>query len=318
MLTPTQKKTAQAIVNIFETGSVLGDYGSVTIIAGDTGHLTFGRSQTTLSTGNLGRLVQRYCDNAGARFRTRLALHLDRLVAKDEALDRDIQFHNLLRATADDPVMRETQDVFFDQVYWAKAEREAQKQRVKTPLGVAVVYDSTVHGSWSLIRDRTTGESGDIDAIGERAWISAYVAARLQWLATHKRPDLRKTVYRMQALLRLIEQGFWGLELPLVVRGLEISAASLTAFPPGCYEGPQAGSRFLSLQTPLARGLDVRLVQLALSDRGADIKADGVFGQTSVRRISEYQAANGLPMTGVADVALIANLVDKAMAAPRA
>ena len=48
MLTITQKKTAQAIINIFETGVVLGNYGQVTLIDGDTGHLTFGRSQTTL------------------------------------------------------------------------------------------------------------------------------------------------------------------------------------------------------------------------------------------------------------------------------
>ena len=58
MLTPTQKQTAQSIVNLFETGSVLGDYGSVTVIAGDTGHLTFGRSQTTLPSGNLLNLME--------------------------------------------------------------------------------------------------------------------------------------------------------------------------------------------------------------------------------------------------------------------
>ncbi|MDQ3267784.1 MAG: hypothetical protein M3P47_03520 [Pseudomonadota bacterium] len=52
MLTATQKKTAEALVNIFETGEVLGDCSQVTLIAGDTGHLTFGRSQTTLGSGN--------------------------------------------------------------------------------------------------------------------------------------------------------------------------------------------------------------------------------------------------------------------------
>ena len=59
----------------------------------------------------------------------------------------------------------------------------------------------------------------------------------------------------------------------------------------------------------MVRGLDARLVQLGLSDRGADIKADGIFGQTSVKRLAEYQQANGLPATGVADLALIAQLV---------
>lgn len=48
MLTQTQKKTAESIINIFETNEVLGNYGQLTVIPGDTGHLTFGRSQTTL------------------------------------------------------------------------------------------------------------------------------------------------------------------------------------------------------------------------------------------------------------------------------
>ena len=73
MLTPTQKKTAESIINLFETDEVLGDYSKVTLLAGDTGHLTFGRSQTTLGSGNLYELVRRYCDNGGAHFGARLA-----------------------------------------------------------------------------------------------------------------------------------------------------------------------------------------------------------------------------------------------------
>lgn len=310
MLTTTQKKTAQAIVNIFETGSVLGDYGNVTLIDGDTGHLTFGRSQTTLGSGNLHDLMLRYCSNPGARFRARLQPFLPQFAARDIALDADMRLHNVLRATADDPVMRETQDVFFDEVYWQPAVNAATQTGITTPLGVAVVYDSTVHGSWKTMRDRTTSQAGKLADIGESAWVSAYVQTRRQWLATHPRADLRATVYRMDAMKRLIDQGFWGLELPLVVRNLEISTSTLNATPPGCYDGPVPGSRALALQSPLPRGLDVRLVQLGLSDQGADIKADGVFGQTSVKRIKEYQAAHGLPMTGIADVALIALLVN--------
>jgi chitosanase len=83
----------------------------------------------------------------------------------------------------------------------------------------------------------------------------------------------------------------------------------LSATPPGCYDWPPPGGRPLSVQSPLLRGLDVRLVQLALSERGADIKADGVFGQMSSKRIKELQLAEGLPATGIADVPLIARLV---------
>jgi len=32
MLTATQKKTAEAIIHIFKTGSILGDYGHVPLI----------------------------------------------------------------------------------------------------------------------------------------------------------------------------------------------------------------------------------------------------------------------------------------------
>ncbi len=309
MLTPTQKQTAQALVNLFETGFVLGDYGNVTVIPGDTGHLTFGRSQTTLGSGNLGTLLQRYCNNAGASFGSRLGPWLARFENRDFSLDHDSHLHNLLRATADDPVMRETQDSFFDEKYWQPASRIAASLGITTPLGMAVVYDSAIHGSWKTVRDRTNAQAGRIDTRGECEWITAYVTTRRDWLLSHPRSDLRKTAYRMEAFLRLIEQAYWGLELPLVVRGEEISLASLRTVPPGCYDGPQPGTRSIALQTPLARGLDVRLVQLALSGHGIAIKADGIFGRTSANLLRNYQNSLGLPATGVADPALICQLI---------
>ncbi|HEX9628095.1 MAG TPA: peptidoglycan-binding protein [Acidiferrobacterales bacterium] len=308
MLTTTQKKTAEAIINLFETGRMLGDYGLVTLIAGDTGHLTFGRSQTTLGSGNLHKLLAMYCANSGARFGARIAPYLPRFETRDFSLDNDLKPHNVLRASADDPVMRDTQDTFFDQIYWQPAARAAEREGISSPLGVAVVYDSFLHGSWKAMRDRTRKQVGQVNGAGEQKWIAAYVVTRRAWLATHTRADLRPTVYRMDAFQRLIDQGFWGLELPLVVRGNEISHVTLAAAPFNSFSGPQPGTRPLALQYPLQRGLDVRLVQLGLSDRDVDIRADGFFGQMSVRRIKEYQSANGLPVTGVADIPLITEL----------
>ena len=120
MLTPTQKKTAEAIVNIFETSEVLGDHSLVTLIEGDTGHLTYGRSQTTLGSGNLHKMLKRYCDKGGARFASRLTPYLPRFANIDLTLDQDQKLHNLLRASADDPVMRDTQDVFLGDAYWKR------------------------------------------------------------------------------------------------------------------------------------------------------------------------------------------------------
>lgn len=309
-LTASQAAAAQAIVNIFETGEALGVYGQITVIPGDTGHLTYGRSQTTLGSGNLHELLQRYCSNPGARFGARLRPWLPRFAARDLSLDGDGLLHNVLRACADDRVMRELQDSFFDETYWRPALRSAEKAGIRTPLGVAVVYDSHVHGSWGKIRDSVDSQHGAAAAIGEAAWIAAYVETRRAWLADSPRADLRATVYRMDAFRRLIDLGQWGLELPLVVRGREISAASLSAAPPGCYEGPQPGTRALALQRPLARGLDVRLLQLGLSQQGMDIRADGVYGAGSFKSLKAYQTARGLPVTGVADISLISSLVD--------
>jgi len=93
------------------------------------------------------------------------------------------------------------------------------------------------------------------------------------------------------------------------VRGLEIDMTTLQGTPAGCYDGPQPGTRSLALDTPMARGLDVRLLQLGLSDQGMSVVADGVFGRTSARLVQDYQAAHGLPATGVADAALLSRLI---------
>ena len=59
---------------------------------------------------------------------------------------------------------------------------------------------------------------------------------------------------------------------------------------------------------PLCRGLDVRLVQVALGERGANVRADGVFGRASANCVADLQRAVGMPVTGVADAALVLEL----------
>jgi chitosanase len=204
--------------------------------------------------------------------------------------------------------MRDVQDTFFDDMYWAPAVRAAAKMGIRSPLGAAVVYDGWVHGSWGALRDRTSA-NGSLQQVGEHEWIQRYVRTRREWLATHPNALLRQTVYRMDAFQRLIALEAWSLALPLVVRGQEISVATLGGLPPGCYDGPEPGSRELAVRTPMQRGLDVRLVQLALSDQGCDVRADGVFGNGTAKFIRAFQRASELPETGVADPGLIHRLI---------
>jgi chitosanase len=294
----TQTKTAQAIVNVFETGRVQGDYGNVTVLAGDTGHLTYGRAQTTLSSGNLALLVHAYCIADGAQFATDLMPFLPALDALDISLDDDLQLHAILRRAGADPTMRTAQDAFFDRVYWNPAMQSAEALGLTRALAVAVVYDGHIHGSFRRIRDKVNSALGQPSAAGEKTWVARYVSMRRDWLATHPNALLHKTVYRMDTFHKLIGQGKWGLELPLSAHGVVINQAAL-----GVSDGepfvPSAGDvaeRVLRLTNPLLQGNDVKKVQRALGFTGAAI--DGVFGPDTDLAVRQFQQQRGLFVDG--------------------
>ncbi len=299
MLTPLQKQAAQAIVNIFETGTARGRYGQVTLLAGDSGHLTYGRAQTTLASGNLYLLVKAYCEAAGASAAAELEAYLDRLLRRDLSLDRDMGFRELLRAAGDDPVMQAEQDAFFDRVYWEPAVKSAAFITARTALGAAIVYDSRVHGSWHLLRDRTLDQHGALEALGEEAWLARYVELRRDWLATHSNQLLHKTVYRMDSFVQLIGKAKWDLGLPFSVRGVRIDEDVLTAPIPVRASAASPDERTLMLRRPFMRGEDVRAVQQALADSGIAVDVDGVFGPGTERAVIGLQTREGLTLDGI-------------------
>lgn len=296
-LTATQKRTAQAIVNIFETGRVLGDYGRVTLLAGDTGHLTYGKAQTTLASGNLALLVRSYC-NAEGELAADLIPYLDALDRRDVSLDHDENLKSILRRAGDDPIMHDVQDRFFDRVYWQPAVRSATALQLAHPLSVAVVYDGHVHGSFVRMRDRTREAHGFPTDVGEKQWVEHYVAVRRKWLAGHGNHLLRKTVYRMEAFAQLISARKWTLPLPLTVRGVVISAASLkgSAEPPIVVSAEDPSARILLLTSPRMKGNDVKRLQRALGFNGEAV--DGIFGPRTDLAVRQLQAAKGLEIDG--------------------
>ncbi|HXZ20364.1 MAG TPA: chitosanase [Candidatus Acidoferrales bacterium] len=249
MLTNLQKRTAQAIVNVFETGEPTGNYGEVTFRKDDVGCLTFGRSQTTLASGGLALLIAQYCSSPLATGATELRSYLTRLEARDRSLDSDAKFTALLKRAGADPAMRPIEDDFFDRAYWNPAVRAAESLAVESALGTAVVYDSFIHGAWARLRDSTLARLGlparaSLPAIaaapasdtgsthvGERTWIGKYLTLRREWLANHSNPLLRRAVYRMDTFLALTGASNWDLALPLQAHGATISEATFTLHP---------------------------------------------------------------------------------------
>ncbi|MBG1266844.1 chitosanase [Nostoc sp. WHI] len=299
MLTEIQKKAAQAIINIFETGSVSGKYDSVVSVAGDPGGLTYGAKQTTINSGNLHLLIKAYVEAEGALFADELRPYLSSLKNREQRLNRDTTLHSILRQAGRDSVMIQEQDAFFDRVYWTPALNSAAAINIQTVLGIAVVFDSITHGSWRLIRDRTTNQFGNPSSVGEKAWLKHYVDVRRNWLANHSIQILHLTVYRMDSFKRIIQTDNWDLSLPFTVRGLIISEDTLspTIPSPGI-----PGNRLLSLTRPPMTGADVREVQQALIAKGFNLGengADGIFGPMTDAVIRAFQEQQNLRVDGI-------------------
>lgn len=299
MLGELAKRTAQAIVDVLETGRAGGDYGSVSVTAGDKGHLSYGRPQAALASGNLHLLVEAYCRAPRARLAKDLRRYLRKLAARDLALDRDVRLRGLLDAAGDDPVMHDVQDALLDRLWWMPSVLGANRIGVSSALGVAVVYDSHLHGSWRAMRDRTDLRYGKATSIGERRWIAAYVSERRAWLSTSNVAPLRKTVYRMDELGRLITEERWELGLPLVIRGVRIDLATIEGSDPVRASAELDGERTLLLRSPPFRGPDVANVQRVLRERGIDLRETGVYDGATARAVRAFQKKAGLFVDGI-------------------
>lgn len=302
-MTDLQKKTAEAIVNIFETGRVHGRYGAVAVLKGDTGHLSYGRSQAALGSGSLYLLLKAYCDAEGARFASNFRLLLTRFRNKDVTLDFDQSVRALLAEAGDDPVMQKTQDEFFDRGYWQPAVRNAAGCGLKDPLSIAVVYDSHIQGGFARIRDRVPGGPCISAACPEQAWIAAYIAQRRSWLSSCNDP-LPKTVYRVDEFSKLVGKNP-NLDLPLTIRGVYIDDQVLgyedAGEVPARIPEPATMRPILQLTRPYTRSEDVKALKAALTQHGfGGDTDDDVFGPMTSVLVRKFQAKMGLRVDGIA------------------
>lgn len=227
MISHLQKQTGQAIINIFETGLVHGDYSVLSVLADDPGLISYGRAQTTLSSGHLGRLITAYCQDPQARDGAALRPYATGLRKRLRESLYNYPLHRALRRAGSDPIMQALQDVYVDEQFWHPATAAAQQADISSALGTSVVYDSFIHGNWeAMYQEAREGYAGM--GWGEHALVRRYIAVRWAWLARHPRQILRKTVYRMETFHLLCQQENWRLTLPLVVRGIQISAKTFS------------------------------------------------------------------------------------------
>jgi chitosanase len=248
-LTAAQRRICERVINVFETGTIQGKYGAISIYhdgPNDSRQITYGRSQTT-EYGNLPELVAMYVDARGT-FSESLRPYLGK-VGQTPLVD-DATFKNLLRrAGNEDPVMRSTQDVFFERRYFQPALRWSRDHGFTRALSFLVIYDSFIHSGSILdfLRNRFA-ESPPAQGGSETTWISQYIRVRHDWLSNHSSADLRLSSYRTRDLSREVANGNWDLAiLPIMANGVAVydavgvSTAAVHMAAPAAYGTPVFG-----------------------------------------------------------------------------
>jgi hypothetical protein len=218
------KFKALAIVAAFETGSALGKFSTVAILNDGAG-VSYGFCQFTHKSGALAAVIERYRSIGGTVgivvIANRMQIVWQRTPRAIAKLAVDTTFRNALRAAGITDEMKQAQvDVALER-FLKPAELECQRLQFTSPLALAVIHDSIVHGSWEKILDRITLKD-------ERNWICDYVGARDKWLASV--PRLAATRYRTRFFLNQIKLQNWELDLPLRANGVAITADVIHKF----------------------------------------------------------------------------------------
>jgi chitosanase len=212
------------IISIFETSKALADFSTVAVLNDGAG-ISYGITQFTHRSGSLAEVLVEYIKNGGAIGReiieTRLPIARRKAAKAIATLAEDETFKKALIAAGISREMKASQFAVAFRRYLEPAVRECARLNFTTPLALAVVADSLVHGSWEKIRDRVS-----ISPTSEKAWITEYVRTRDAWLASV--PRLAATRYRTRFFLNQIAISNWELRPPLTVHGVKLTEDTLT------------------------------------------------------------------------------------------
>lgn len=231
------RPTIWAITNIFESGRPEGRPEAFQ--NRDSGVISYGRHQATLASGSLAAVLAAFFRRSDSS--TSQALkneYSQRIQERDSTLRNDGRLKELLLAAAAEPAMAEAQDEVFDNNFYRPAVEQARKRGIKTPLGVAIFYDTRIQGGLGdvllAVTERVGAAVGEVD---EATWLAAFLEEREKWLRRladrfEARRDrgsaeaIRVSVFRVKELQKLLEAGNLGLTGEFLVRGQKVSGIS--------------------------------------------------------------------------------------------
>ena len=299
-----QKQTCISMVNIFESSSVTGNYGAIGGLKNDKGHLSYGRSQVSLASGNLFLLIKAYCEAPDAQFSSELSAYLPRLGDKDFTLDTDLGIRALLREAGHDPAMQRVQDDYLDRNFFQPAIAHAVQAGLTRPLSQAIVYDTHIQGGWAACSHAVNGAIGTVGGgTSEEDWIKRYLEVRTNYLTQNTSPP---TTYRPEAYSKLVADANWDLNLSITFRGVNITALSLGGskpdpiVPSGPIPDPGVDNLpLLRPRVPYTRGPDVLNLQKLLNAIGMKNSLDQIYGPFTQALVTNFQRLKGLKPDGI-------------------
>jgi chitosanase len=215
-----KKNKIEQIVNVFETGSIEGNYADVSIFNDGPNRIkqiTYGRSQTT-EWGKLGNLIEAYTKTNGS-YVNFFKPYLSKI--GKVSLVNDKKFISNLKLVGKEKLMQETQDAFFDLHYWKYAAEFMKENGFITPLAGLVIYDSFIHsgGILAFLRNRFS-ERPPVRGGDEKKWIEQYLHVRHEWLENHSNKILNKTIYRTRDMIKAASEDNWNLNSPFSANGI--------------------------------------------------------------------------------------------------
>ncbi len=233
------RKTIWAITSIFESGSPEGNPAAYQTY--DAGVISFGKHQATLASGTLNRVLQAYlARNSSPTAQALKDEYAGRVAQMDASLRNDGRIKQLLLEAAQEAAMAEAQDTVFEESFYKPAITAARQYNVRSPLGLAALYDTNIQGGLHIVLPRVTerlgGKIGE-KGITETQWIGAFLDLREerlnrladQYVAKGDKGTgnaLRTSTFRVQEYRQLLQAGNLKLEGTLNVRGRQVTGIS--------------------------------------------------------------------------------------------
>lgn len=228
-----QKRRAEQITSVFESGTPAFDYG-VVVSLGDGRGYTAGRIGFTTGTGDAYTVVRRYTDRVPTN---PLAKYLPRMQMLRENESGSVQglegFPAAWTLAAKDPLFRTVQDEISDEVYYNPAMAAADDLGFKYALSRGIMYDTIIQhggsptepdGLFALINLTKQKMNGSPKTgVDEKQWIYKFLEVRKTDLLYPMNKETQEawaeSADRVDILKNIADSGNWDLHGPIRLGG---------------------------------------------------------------------------------------------------